>query len=230
MIGIIGAMDIEVDGIKKHIENIKTEKISNITFWTGQIFGKDICLVKSGEGKVNAAMAAQTLIVRYKPDFVVNTGIAGALHHDMNVLDIALATDVCQHDVDITPRGFDPGFIMLVESVKMKCDDKLNQLIEKCAKDVYGRKIFKGTIASGDQFIASESQKNRIRSTFDAIAAEMECASIGQVCTLNNVRYAALRIMSDGANDDASMTYDEFAPKAANMSINIILEFLKNTF
>ena len=228
MIGIIGAMDVEVDGIKKNIEDLKTEEVSGIKFCTGKLFGKDVVVAKCGEGKVNSAMTTQTMIIKYNPDFIINSGVAGGLHPDMKVMDIAIAEDVCEHDFDISPLGYAPGFIPQVEDVKTKCDENLNSIIEDCAKKVCDRNIYKGTIASGDQFIASDEQRGRIKNLFGAIAAEMEGASIGHVCKLNNKRFTVLRVISDNADGSADMSFDVFAAKAADISINIMIEFVKS--
>ena len=227
MIGIIGAMDVEVDGIKMNIENCKTEEISGISFCSGKLFGKDVVVVKCGEGKVNAAMTAQTMILKYNPDFIVNSGVAGGLHTGMKVMDIAIADSVCEHDFDISPLGYKPGFVPQVEAVEMKCDEKLNGIMEKCAKKICQSNIYKGIIASGDQFIASDAQRNKIKNIFGAIAAEMEGASIGHICTLNNTKFTVLRVISDNADGSADMSFDVFAKKAADISINIMLEFIK---
>lgn len=228
MIGIIGAMDVEVDGIKSHIEDCRIEEISGIKFCSGKLFGKDIVVAKSGEGKVNSAMTAQAMIMRYKPDFIINSGVAGGLHPDMKVMDIAIANSVCQHDFDISPLGYKPGYIPQVEQIEMRCSDDLNNIIEDCAKKVCDSNIFKGVIASGDQFIASDTQRNRIKNIFGAIASEMEGASIGHVCTLNNTKFTVLRVISDNADGSADMSFDVFAKKASEISINIMLEFVKS--
>ncbi len=228
MIGIIGAMDVEVDGIKKNIENLKTEEISGIKFCTGSLFGKDVVVAKCGEGKVNSAMTAQTMILKYNPKFIVNSGVAGGLHPEMKVTDIAIAENVCEHDFDISPLGYEPGFVPQVEGIKVACDEKLNSIIEASANKVCKSKIFKGTIASGDQFIASDAQRNRIKNLFGAIAAEMEGGSIGHICTLNNTKFTVLRVISDNADGSADMSFEEFAKKASEISINIMLEFVKS--
>lgn len=228
MIGIIGAMDVEVDGIRKNIENCKTEEVSGIKFCSGTLFGKHVVVAKCGEGKVNAAMTAQTMILKYNPDFIVNSGVAGGLHPNMKVMDIAIAEFVCEHDFDISPLGYKPGFVPQVEAVEMKCDENLNNIIEKCAKNVSDSAIYKGTIASGDQFIASDAQRNKIKNIFGAIAAEMEGASIGHICTLNKTKFTVLRVISDNADGSADMSFDVFAKKASDISINIMLEFIKS--
>jgi len=227
MIGIIGAMDVEVDGIKNNIENCKTEEISGIKFCYGKIYGKDVVIAKSGEGKVNSAITTQTMIIRFKPDFIINSGVAGGLHSKMKVMDIAIADAVCQHDFDISPLGYKPGYIPQVEQVEMKCAQNLNIVLENCAKKMCDSEFYKGIIASGDQFIASDEQRNKIKNTFGAIAAEMEGASIGHVCTLNNTPFTVLRVISDNADGSADMSFDIFAKKASDISINIMLEFLK---
>lgn len=227
MIGIIGAMDVEVDGIKNSIENCKIKEISGIKFCYGTISGKDVVIAKSGEGKVNSAMTTQTMIMSFNPDFIINSGVAGGLHPDMKVMDIAIADSVCQHDFDISPLGYKPGYIPQVEQVEIKSDAKLNNIIEKCAKKVCDNSIYKGVIASGDQFIASDAQRNKIKNIFGAIAAEMEGASIGHVCALNNTKFTVLRVISDNADGSADMSFDVFAKKASDISINIMLEFIK---
>lgn len=227
-IGIIGAMDIEVDGIKENIENCSIERFSGIDFYYGKIYGKDVVAAKCGEGKVNSAMTAQTMILQYNPDFIINTGVAGGLHPDMKTLDVAIADNVCQHDFDISPLGYEVGFVPRAECVKINCDEKLNNVMEKSADKICGSSVFKGTIASGDSFIASDIQRNRIKTTFGAVAAEMEGASIGQVCMLNGKRFTVLRVISDTADGSAGMSFDVFAEKAADISIRVMLDFVKN--
>ena len=226
-IGIIGAMDVEVNGIKEKIENCKTDSISGVDFHYGKIADKDVVLAKCGEGKVNSAMTAQTMILQYNPDYIINTGVAGGLHQDMKVLDVAIAENVCEHDFDVSPLGYEPGYISQLGGIKVDCNTKLNDCIEKCAKNCCSSSIFRGTIASGDQFIASDEQRNRIKKLFGAVAAEMEGGSIGHVCKLNNKSFTVLRVMSDNADGSADMSFDVFAQKASDISIKIMLEFLK---
>lgn len=227
-IGIIGAMDVEVDGIKKNIENCSTDTVSGMDFCYGTIFGKNVVVAKSGEGKVNSAMAAQTMIIKYNPDVIINSGVAGGLHNDMKVLDIAIADSVVQHDYDISPLGYEPGYVCGIDCVRLDCDKNLSDAVKNEAAKVCESSIFTGTIASGDQFIASSEQRNRIKTLFGAIAAEMEGASIGHVCKLNNKKFTVLRVISDNADGSADMSFEEFAKKAADVSIKIILEFIKN--
>lgn len=227
-IGIIGAMDIEVSQICSKIENCSTDTVTGTDFHYGKINGKDVVVAKCGEGKVNSAIITQNMILKYNPDFIINTGVAGGLHPDMKVLDVAIAEDVCQHDFDISPLGYEKGFVPRVENVKINCDKTLNSIIRDSAKTVCNSQIFNGTIATGDIFVSSDEQRENIKKHFSPIATEMEGGSIGQVCLLNNKKFTVLRVMSDCADGNADMSFEEFAPKAAEISTAIILETIKN--
>ena len=211
-IGIIGAMQMEVDALQAAMESPASETISGITFVTGRI------------GKVFAAMCAQTMILKYAPEAIINIGVAGSVTKGLQVLDIAIADKVCQHDMDTSPIGDPVGLISGINQIFFPADPKLIGVIEGAAKSKDCRTVI-GTVASGDQFIHTQEQKTFIRETFGASAAEMEGGSIGHVCTVNRVPFAVLRTISDG--DGAAMDYAEFAPKAAMQSIEVIMEALK---
>ncbi len=227
-IGIIGAMDCEVDGLKAKIENMQTETISNNTFCYGKILGKDVVVAKCGEGKVNSSVTTQTMILKYNPDIIINTGVAGGLHPDLGIMDIALAQKVCHHDSDTTPIGMPKGYVFGLDTVYIDTDAEITNKIEESAKRVSKSKILKGIIASGDQFIATNEQRERIIKDFNAIATEMEGACIGQVCAMNKKKFAVLRSISDGANSDSTMDFPTFAKKAADVTIEILLDFIDN--
>lgn len=226
-IGIIGAMDMEVRGIFEKIENCTEEEISGIKFYSGEISENKVVVAKCGEGKVNSAVTAQTMILKYSPDFIVNTGVAGGLHPKLGVLDVAVAEDVCQHDFDITPLGYEIGFVPVADRVKIKCDERLVSQLKICAEK-YSKNVISGTIATGDKFVASRHTKDFIVSSFDGISAEMEGGSIGQVCFLNKKPFCVLRVISDNADGSADMSFETFAVKASDISVNIIIDFIKN--
>lgn len=226
-IGIIGAMDMEVRGIFEKIENCTEEEISGIKFYSGEISGNNVVVAKCGEGKVNSAVTAQTMILKYSPDFIVNTGVAGGLHPKLGVLDVAVAEDVCQHDFDITPLGYEIGFVPVADRVKIKCDERLVSQM-KISAEKYSKNVISGTIATGDKFVASRHTKDFIVSSFDGISAEMEGGSIGQVCFLNKKPFCVLRVISDNADGSADMSFETFAVKASDISVNIIIDFIKN--
>ncbi len=226
LIGIIGAMELEVDALKKLMTNEKIQKISTIDFHRGTINGVETVVAVAGVGKVNAAVCAQTMILTYSPDLIINVGVAGGLWDGFKIGDIAVADYVVEHDMDTSPLGDEKGFITGINMVKMPCDNKISSMLEEAAKKVGEISVKTGIIASGDQFINTQEERDSILNSFDAIAAEMEGGSIGHVCVMNNIPFGVLRAISDGANDDSHMDYPEFAKMAANNSIKIILEFL----
>ena len=222
-IGIIGAMQMEVDALQAAMESSASETVSGITFVTGRIGNHDIIAAQCGIGKVFAAMCAQTMILKYSPEAIINIGVAGSVTKGLQVLDIAIADKVCQHDMDTSPLGDPVGLISGINQIFFPADENLAAAIGAAADKLGCRHII-GTIASGDQFIHLPEKKDWIRETFHAIAAEMEGGSIGHVCTVNKVPFAVLRTISDG--DGGSMDYATFAPKAAIQSINVIMETL----
>ncbi len=225
-IGIIGAMELEVEALKAMMDNAKIDKISTVDFYSGKINGVDTVVAAAGVGKVNAAVCAQTMILKYSPDIVINVGVAGGLAPDLSIGDIAVADSVVEHDMDTTPIGDPPGLISGINKVYMDCDKNIAGLMEKAAKSI-GLNVRRGTIASGDQFISSQEQRDKIIENFKAVAAEMEGASIGHVCTMNSVPFGVLRAISDGANSDSVMDYPTFAKMAAANSVKIITYMLK---
>lgn len=220
-IGIIGAMQIEVDALQNAMGNAEKETISGITFVKGTIGKHTVVAAVCGIGKVFAAMCAQTMILRYQPDGIINIGVAGTVTKGLQVLDIAIADQVCQHDMDTSPLGDPVGLISGINQIYFPADKALSQAIAAAAEKLGVRHVV-GTIASGDQFIHTQEKKEWIHSTFNAIAAEMEGGSIGHVCYVNHVPFAILRTISDG--DGGTMDYTTFAQKAALQSIDVIME------
>ena len=212
LVGIIGAMDLEVQALKGLMDNAVVETISTIDFYKGNINGVETVVAVAGVGKVNAAVCSQTMILKYSPDIMINVGVAGGLEHDM----------------DTSPIGDPVGLISGINLVNIPCDKKLADLMEQAVSKVGTITSKRGVIASGDQFISKQEQRDRIKDNFGAIAAEMEGASIGHVCYMNGVPFGVLRAISDGANDDSHMDYPEFAKMAAANSIKIILELLNS--
>ena len=223
-IGIIGAMQMEVDALQAAMESPASETVSGITFITGRIGNHDVVTAQCGIGKVFAAMCAQTMILKYSPEAIINIGVAGSVTKGLQVLDIAIADKVCQHDMDTSPLGDPVGLISGINQIYFPADDRLVRIIANAA-EAKGCRYAIGTVASGDQFIHTPEKKKFIRETFGASAAEMEGGSIGHVCSVNKVPFAVLRTISDG--DGAAMDYSVFAPKAAMQSIEVIMEALK---
>ena len=222
-IGIIGAMQMEVDALQAAMNQPVSESVSGITFVRGSIGRHEIIAAVCGIGKVFAAMCAQTMILRYQPQGIINIGVAGTVTSGLKVLDIAVADNVCQHDMDTSPLGDPVGLISGINQIYFPANKALAQAIGAAA-DKLGIRHTTGTIASGDQFIHTQEKKTWIHETFNAIAAEMEGGSIGHVCTVNQVPFAVLRTISDG--DGGTMDYNTFAQKAALQSIDVIMEAL----
>ncbi len=228
MIGIIGAMDVEVEALKQIMDSVHTRAISTVKYYNGEIKGIKAVVATAGVGKVNAAVCTQTMIMEFNPDIIINVGVAGGMSPELGIGDIAVADTVVEHDMDTTALGDEMGFITGIDKVYMDCDKKISQIMFDAANEVCGIKVVRGTIASGDQFIASDEQRSRIINSFkNVVATEMEGASIGHVCTMNNKPFAVLRAISDGANSDSHMDFPTFTKLAARNSIAIILKMFE---
>lgn len=226
-VGIIGAMDSEVDALKAKIENAETTHIAGNDYVAGTLEGVAVVVVKCGIGKVNAAVCAQALCDRFDVTHVINTGVAGSLDANIDICDIVVATGAVEHDLDVTPLGYKPGEHPDFKLVKFEADAHLRETIASAAAtavpDIH---VFEGLVCSGDQFIGSGAAKERITSTFGGSCCEMEGASIAHVCWLNKVPFAVVRAISDKADDSGSMSYQEFEIKAAANSTKIVLAAL----
>ena len=226
MIGIIGAMGIEIRALADLLEDKKTEKISGVEYMSGKIYGKDVVLAVCGIGKVFAAICATTMILKYNPDVIINTGVAGTLTNALSIGDIAIADSVVQHDMDTSPLGDPVGLLSGINIVKIPADKQTASKIEACVAEI-GANYQIGTIASGDQFLASKEIKERIVANFGAIAGEMEGAAVGHVCYVNNKPFCVLRAISDCADGSGAENYMEFLDKAAENATMIIAKFIK---
>lgn len=225
MVGIIGAMTIEIEGLTEMMTEKKTEEIAGMTFTTGKLMNKDTVLVVCGEGKVNASMAAQIMILKYNPDFIVNTGVAGGIADGLSVCDTVVADSVIQHDLDMSSLGWEIGFTSGIDSAYIECDKRLQKLLAKSVEKT-GINYRVGVIASGDQFISSNEKKNQLANMFNASACEMESGAIGHTCYRNGVPFAVLRAISDGGDDSAKLSFPEFSALAAKNSIEVMKNFL----
>lgn len=228
MIALIGAMQVEVERLISEMTIEKTECLSGLTFNVGTIYGQHVVVAKCGVGKVNAGMCTEALILKYNPDIVINLGVAGSLNPNLKVNDIVVPSKVAQHDFDLSPLGDPRGMIDQVNNIYMDCDENCVSKLIEIAKDLDDVNVFPGIVASGDQFIASEGQKNFISSEFNADLAEMEAAAIGQVCVLNNVPFAIVRSVSDNCNDDSPVDFPTFVERAVKKTSTLMFAYLKS--
>ena len=214
MIGIIGAMEIEVNYFKEQMKNAKSETISGTEFVSGELWGRETVVAVSGVGKVNAAICTQTMCLRFSPDFIINSGVAGGLEKSLNICDVVIATAVIQHDMDTTPLGDPIGLISGLDLVEIPCDKNLSEKLSLASREA-GIHTICGKIVSGDQFINSSEKKGWLVDTFDAFACEMEAAAIGHVAYKNNVPFCILRSISDNADGSSHVSYLDFVADAA---------------
>ncbi|MBW9154903.1 5'-methylthioadenosine/adenosylhomocysteine nucleosidase [Clostridium tagluense] len=226
-IGIIGAMSEEVEFLLRDMELETSEVKANMKFSFGTIHNKNVVIVTSGIGKVNAAVCAQILIDDFKVDYVINVGIAGGTKKNIYPGDVVIANNLVQHDIDTSAFGDRIGQIPRLDTFDFKCDKKLiDHAVEAC-KDISGHNYFVGRIVSGDQFIANIDKIKWLNSEFECLACEMEGASIAQVCYLNEIPFVVIRSISDNANNGAHMEYEKFKDIAVENSTKILNNMLK---
>ncbi len=228
MLGIIGAMEIEVNRIKEQMEEVSVTDKAGMSFFEGKWNGNDVVVVRSGIGKVNAAVCAQILADTFHADAIINTGIAGSLKNEINIGDIVLSTDAIQHDMDAQGFGYAPGVIPQMEVSDFQADEKLIELAKKCCAEVCPDiQVFTGRVVSGDQFISDKKKKEWLSSQFEGLCAEMEGAAIAQAAYLNHVPFLIIRAISDKADDSATMDYPEFEAMAAENSVKLLADIVR---
>lgn len=227
MIGIIGAMQIEIDKINEALEEKEARVISGVTFTKGLLYGKEVVTAVSGVGKVFAAICAEAMILAFSPEIIINTGVGGSLSDELSIGDVAVADGVVQHDMDTSPIGDPVGLLSGINMIKIPSDKEVLSKMAQCVESL-GARVRTGTIASGDEFVSSSEKKKWIKETFGAIACEMEGAAIGHVAYMNNVKFAVIRAISDGAGDESHMDYFTFVQKAAELSAAAVKLFVKN--
>lgn len=229
MIGIICAMQIEADGIIALCENVKTVTHAKMKFTLGTLHGKDVCIVVCGVGKVNAAMCALMLIEKYKPDLVLNSGVAGSLSPIVGIGDIVVATKSVEHDMNGTALGDRQGEITFPDGNMMffECDKQASTLLAAICKEIPDTKVAQGIIASGDIFVSDRKQRFKINDRFGALACEMEGAAIGHVCVRCEVPYGIIRAISDDLDENKGMDFVKFCELASKKTVAAVSGFVK---
>jgi adenosylhomocysteine nucleosidase len=223
-IGVIGAMQIEVDHLKESMQDIHTETYSGVEFVSGTLGGREVVAAVCGIGKVFAAICAEAMILKFDVDYVINIGVAGTLTKDLGVMDVAVADQVVQHDMNTSAVGDPLGLLAGIDQIYLPSDEKMRTLLCSCLHSK-GVRYQVGTIATGDLFLHKDTQKALLHERFGAIACEMEGGAVGHVCYVNHVPFAVLRSISDG--EGGSMDYETFAEKAAMQSILVVVDFIR---
>ena len=227
MTGIIGAMEEEVAALKEAMEVQEAAELASMTFYRGVLCGKDVVVVRSGIGKVNAGICAQILVDRFHVDTLINTGIAGSLDARIDIGDMVISTDALHHDMDAVQFGYPAGQVPRLDVLSFPADEELVkkavQANEKANPDIH---TYTGRVASGDQFIASKEVKEKIVENFQPLCVEMEGAAIAQAAYLNKVSYVIIRAISDKADNSATMDYPAFERQAIAHSVGLVKELM----
>ncbi|MDR2864254.1 MAG: 5'-methylthioadenosine/adenosylhomocysteine nucleosidase [Spirochaetaceae bacterium] len=240
MIAVIGAMEEEVQILKHDMQDVKTEKVSCFEFYLGKIHGKETVLLRCGIGKVQAAVGCTTLINKYAPSCVINTGSAGGINphgaESLNFGDAVISSGLIYHDVDLTVFGYKKGQLPGQNSEVFPVRDNLIKAAEDAVRDLQkedalpvGFKAIPGLICSGDVFLSDSKRARELAELFPGVrAVEMESAAIAHSCTLFNTPYLVLRCLSDIAGEESPLTFDEYLPIAAQNSSAIVKRIIQN--
>lgn len=225
-IAIIGAMEEEVVILREQMENRKAETIANSEFTTGTLNGADVVLLRSGIGKVNAAMTTAILLQHFRPDAVINTGSAGGLNPELNVGDVVISAEVCHHDVDVTAFGYEYGQVPQLPAA-FAADEKLVNIAAECAAEDREEQVVTGLIATGDSFMSDPERVLAIGEKFTGLqAVEMEAAAIAQVAYQFGTPFVVIRSISDIAGKESDISFEQFLPKAARHSANLVVSIV----
>lgn len=215
-LGIIGAMEEEVETLLEQMESKTPATVAGSTFYEGKLSGLDVVVVQCGIGKVNAALCVQILCDRYQITHAVNTGIAGSLCADLDIGDLVVSKDAMYHDFDCVHFGYPFGKVPGMDVIAFPADETMVCLATEAASEVHPGHVTVGRVASGDQFVASEAVKDKIIANTQALCTEMEGAAIAQTAYRNGVPFVILRAISDKADNSAEMDYPTFEKQAAH--------------
>lgn len=227
-IGIIGAMELEVEQLKREMTVTSVIKKARMDFFEGTLNGADVVVVRCGIGKVNAALCVQILADVFRVSHVINTGVAGSLNAKLDIGDILISKDALHHDMDVGIFGYQPGEVPQMGFREFVADERMMALAkEACEKVNPDIHVMYGRVVSGDQFISSKEVKERLIAQFQGDCAEMEGASIAHGAYLNSIPFVIIRAISDKADDSAEMDYPTFEAAAAKHSAALVKEMVK---
>ena len=226
MIGLIGAMDIEIENLEAMLEDRRDVTLGLDRFAVGRLFGHEAALAVCGPGKVNAALCAAGLIRTFHPEWVLNLGVAGSGEAGVAIGDLVVATAAVQHDMDTTPIGDPPGYISKVGLVELPCDDGLRRRLTDAIGKLPDLRMHEGIIATGDQFLNDGEKRRAIHAAFGAKAIEMEGAAVAQTCFVYGVPCGILRTISDNADGSSDIDYGAFRNVAAANSQRVVQALL----
>lgn len=216
LVGLIGAMSIEMASLLMEMQEKREQVIAGISFYQGLLYGVPCVVACSGAGKVNAAVCGQSMVMAYAPGALLNLGVAGGIGPALQVGDLVVGTACVQYDFDTSGLGDPPGELVInrVPVTRFPCDPVLSEILQEAGEEIYGQ-VHRGIIATGDRFVADARECAELYRRFGALACEMEGGSIAHLCYMNRLPMAVLRAVSDGANDSAPMDFETFAKEAA---------------
>ena len=225
-IAIMGAMPEEIEPLLEKVENIKKVEYANNSYYEATYKGKELVIAYSKIGKVFSSLTASTLIEKFGCSKLLFSGVAGAINPELKIGDLIIADKLCQHDLDITIFGHDHGYVP-EGAVFVESDETLREVAKEVATKS-NLSLIEGTIATVDEFVSASERKEFISQTFSTDALEMEGASVAVVCDALDVPFFVLRAISDTANDDAGVDFDEFMVGSAKISANFILNMVES--
>ncbi len=222
-IGIIGAMDLEVEHLKGEMQISRIVDKAGMEFYTGTLKGVDVVIVRSGIGKVNAGLCAQILADVFQVTHIINTGVAGSLNAKLDIGDILISKDALYHDMDVRIFGYQLGEVPQMGCREFKADKAMIEAAVSSCKEVNPDiHVEVGRILSGDQFISDKAKKETLIADFQGDCTEMEGAAIAHSAYLNKIPFVIIRAISDKADDSAEMDYPTFEREAAKHSAKLV--------
>lgn len=234
MLGIIGAVESEIEDIRAGLSETEVFEKAGLTYYHGRYKGRECVLSMAGVGKVNAALCTQIMIDKFSPSAIINTGTAGGLAPEVHIGDVVMSTEAIEHDMDCTKFGYRPGEIPdlkkseVFDGVAFRASEEMRKLARAAAKKaVPDMRLLDGVILSGDEFVSSKEQKERLLRDHRGSCCEMEGAAIAHVCALNKVPFLILRAISDSADEGATDNYHDFEAKVAKNSAKLCLAMLE---
>lgn len=229
MTGIICAMNLEVEGVIALMTDTEEKTVDGVTFYKGKLGKSEVVAVECGIGKVNAAICTRMMIDFYKPDCIINSGVAGALSTQVSVGDVVIATSAVQHDYDSTAFGDPKGLITCPNGniINFPADEELSQKLCEAADKLEDTRAFRGVVATGDKFVSDSEERLSIGKEFSALACEMEGGAMAQVCYRAGVPFAILRSISDDIGHNTTVDFNEFKIMAAKKTVDVLSEVLR---
>lgn len=226
-VALIGAMDQEVELLKNTLENPETHVVAGYPFFSGQLDGAEVVLLKSGIGKVNAAIGTTLLLQQFAPDCVINTGSAGGFDAALDVGDVVISDEVRHHDVDVTVFGYEPGQVPGLPAA-FTADPLLARMAEECIAQMPHVHTVRGLIATGDSFMSCPERVARTRLLFPSMkAVEMEAAAIAQACHQFDTPFIIIRALSDIAGKESNLSFEQFLETAAKHSAEMVIAIVR---